>query len=195
MFGTANSGLVYQQPLVVVEGLTQGTHTLKITSNGVGSTPNLDVDMITFESDLQADGLGPLIASIIQDTDSRFQYSSSWNTSPTNVSLFSNGTGHATTTSQSSVTLSFTGAAVSIFGSVGPNNGQYQAQLDGVTYPVLNGTSWDTFTQVMLYHANDIGDIPHELVIINQPAANSAQTALAIDYAVCRDPHFVRKSW
>jgi len=72
---------------------------------------------------------------------------------------------------------------VSLYGSVGPNNSPYQVFLDGNTDPLgpFNGTSWDTFTQVMLYHANDIGDGPHELTISNAPSG--LQTTLAIDYA------------
>lgn len=45
----------------------------------------------------------------------------------------------------------------------------------------FSGTSWDTYTQVVLYHANDIGDGPHELTLYNVPSG--PQSTLAVDYA------------
>ncbi|EIW77926.1 hypothetical protein CONPUDRAFT_84210 [Coniophora puteana RWD-64-598 SS2] len=171
---------LFQQPLVSVEGLAQGLHTVNVTNQGSGNTSFLDIDMVTWQSDLDASG--SLSSDVIQDSDPRFQYDSFWNQTPLNVSLFSNASGHATTTAESAVTLSFTGLGVSLYGSVGPNNGMYQVQLDGGKPQAYNSTSWDTFTQVMLYHANDIGDGTHELVLTNTPQTTS-QNMLAIDYA------------
>ncbi|EIW77706.1 hypothetical protein CONPUDRAFT_156891 [Coniophora puteana RWD-64-598 SS2] len=187
--------LLFQQPLVQISGLQQGTHTVELTNLGTGNASYLDVDMITFQSDIGGDE--QLVSSVIQDWDSRFQYSSGWDTNPMNVSLFNNASGHVTTGNEH-VSLSFTGklyrvprdfrhsdwhigVAVSLYGSVGPNNGQYQVQLDGASPQLFNGTSWDTFTQVMLYQANDIGDSQHEITVYNAPEGD--QNTLAVDFA------------
>jgi len=102
--------LLYQQPLFSPSALlNQSTHTITLDNLGTGNTSDLDVDMVTFQSDINAGGSSQLVPSIIQDTDDRFQWTSVWDTNPTNVSLFNNGTGHTTTSSAASVTLSFTG--------------------------------------------------------------------------------------
>jgi len=98
-----------------------------------------------------------------------------------NVSLFNNASGHSTSGNNDHVTLSFTGVAVSLYGAVGPSKGQYSVVLDGADPHFYNGTSWYLYTQVMLFHANDIGEGPHELTIYNTPSG--AQNTLAIDYA------------
>lgn len=97
---------IFQQPLVE-STLPQGTHTVSLINLGTGTTNALDVDMVTFQSNIE--GTDQLVASIIQDTDDRFQWSSGWDTSPASVSLFSNGSGHATTSASATFNLSFTG--------------------------------------------------------------------------------------
>lgn len=71
---------------------------------------------------------------------------------------------------------------MSIFGTVGPNNGPYGIQLDGGIVNVYNATKQALTSQILLYQADSLESGIHTVKLINQPAI-SGQT-LDIDFAV-----------
>ncbi|KAG1866695.1 hypothetical protein F4604DRAFT_1682768 [Suillus subluteus] len=152
--GQSNNAL-FQQVLFNQSDLTQGLHTVSLTNTATGNL-YVDIDMVTWQTEFSGT---QLVTESVDDADPRFQYQEpAWNTSPTNVNLFNNGTGHSTSVSDASVTLTFTALE---------------------TY---NATAYLTFYEVMLYHADNLGAGQHQLTLVNLPETNG-QT-LNIDYAL-----------
>lgn len=72
------------------------------------------------------------------------------------------------------------GDAVSIFGTIGPNNSRYSVQLDGTTSRTFSARKQYFAAQVLLFQANNIGDSEHSLVLQN----HDQDEMLQIDYAL-----------
>jgi hypothetical protein len=176
--GQSNVNL-FQQVLFNQSGLTQGLHTVSITNTATGNL-YVDIDMVTWMTEFNG---SQLVTEMVDDADPRFQYQEpAWNANPTSVNLFNNGTGHSTSVSDASVTLTFTAESVSIFGTVGPDNSLYTVSLDSQQAIQYNATAYLTFYEVMLYHADNLGPGQHQLTLTNLPETNG-QT-LNIDYAL-----------
>ncbi|KAG2032465.1 hypothetical protein BDR03DRAFT_873930 [Suillus americanus] len=177
--GQSNANL-FQQVLFNQSGLTQGLHTVSITNTATGNL-YVDIDMVTWQTEFNGT---QLVTEAVDDADPRFQYQEpAWNTNPTSVNLFNNGTGHSTSVSGASVTLTFTVTeSVSVFGTVGPGNGLYTVSLDSQQATQYNATAYLTFYEVVLYHADNLGAGQHQLTFVNLPETNG-QT-LNIDYAL-----------
>ncbi|KAG1773462.1 hypothetical protein EDD22DRAFT_857776 [Suillus occidentalis] len=177
-----SSTKLFQQVLFNQSGLTQKLHTVSFTNTATEGL-YIDIDMVAWQTEFNET---QLVTETVDDTDPRFQYQElAWNTNPTNVNLFNNGTGHSTSVSDASVTLIFSVTnSVSIFGTVGPNNGLYTVSLDSQQATQYNATTYSslTFYEVMLYHADNLGSGQHQLTITNLPETNG-QT-LNIDYAL-----------
>ncbi|EIW85606.1 hypothetical protein CONPUDRAFT_80136 [Coniophora puteana RWD-64-598 SS2] len=173
----------FQQVLWSSTGLAQSQHSVSLTNTASGSL-YVDIDYVVVQSQVGSDDQ-QLVSTIIDDTDPRFSYpneGSQWSTGISNVGLYYNGTGHTTTASQAQATLSFTGDVISLYGTVGPSNGFFSVQLDGQTAQQYNATRQLDHTQVMLYHADNLGSGDHQLVLTNLPVSNAA-ASLNIDYA------------
>lgn len=176
--GQSNANL-FQQVLFNQSGLTQKLHTVSIMNTATGSL-YVDIDMVVWQTEFNGT---QLVTETVDDADPRFLYQEpAWNTNPTGVNLFNNGTGHSTSVSAASVTLTFTAESVSIFGTVGPGNGLYSVSLDSQPAISYNATTYLTFYEVMLYHADNLGPGQHQLTLVNLPETNG-QT-LNIDYAL-----------
>ena len=80
--------------------------------------------------------------------------------------------------------MSFQGESVSLYGAVGPAYGRYTVQLDGGGAQGFDARDVYTQTQVLLYHANNIGNGTHTLVLANSPTQDAPQSSILIDYAV-----------
>lgn len=176
--GLSNTNL-FQQVLFNQSGLTQKLHTVSLTNTATQSL-YVDIDMVAWQTEFNET---QLVTETVDDADPRFQYQQlAWNTNPANVNLFNNGTGHSTSVSDASVTFIFSADSVSIFGTTGPSNGLYTVSLDSQQAAQYNATTYLTFYEVMLYHADNLGPGQHQLTITNLPETNG-QT-LNIDYAL-----------
>ncbi|KIK13333.1 hypothetical protein PISMIDRAFT_688726 [Pisolithus microcarpus 441] len=122
-----------------------------------------------------------LITETIDDLDPRFQYQDLLWASPSDVNVYSNGTGHYTE-EQTSATLTFTGEMVTLFGKTGASNGPYTVQLDGGQTNVYNATANLSYYGITLFHADNLGSGQHQLTITNTPSINGQ--GLGIDYAM-----------
>ena len=74
------------------------------------------------------------------------------------------------------------GEAVTIFGTSGPSNGQYSAQMDSAQSMTYNASNaYPTNYGVVIYHADNLGAGSHQLVLTNLPG--SSGLSLGVDYA------------
>ncbi|KAI6160357.1 hypothetical protein EDD17DRAFT_833719 [Pisolithus thermaeus] len=111
-------------PIFNISGLNQGAHQLTLTNTGSGTTLYVGADLVSelqffctyytistvlqivWQSNVGNDD-DQLITETIDDPDPRFQYQGSLWSSPSDVTVYSNGTGHYTE-EQTSATLTFT---------------------------------------------------------------------------------------
>ncbi|KAF8441355.1 hypothetical protein L210DRAFT_3536956 [Boletus edulis BED1] len=181
--GSGNN--LFQQTLFSAN-VNQGMHTVSLMNTGGTSGFYVDIDMIVWQSNV-GNTDDQLVPELVPDVDPRFQYEQSiWETtsasSDLNLNLFNNGTGHITATSAATVSFTFTGEVVTLFGTSGPSNGPYSVQLDGgqaVQYNASN--AYPTNYGVTIYHADNLGSGAHQIVLTNLPATSGQY--LTVDYA------------
>ena len=80
-----------------------------------------------------------------------------------------------------SVTLSFTGDFVEIYGIAGPTTATYTVQVDGGLSSTYNGTKYAFHSQLLMYYADNLGAGEHTIKITNQPVTENQ--GLFINYA------------
>ncbi|KAK0467925.1 uncharacterized protein EV420DRAFT_435073 [Desarmillaria tabescens] len=176
---------IFNQPLFEASSLQNGPHTLVLTNTQTNSNFSyLDIDYVTWNVSLEDDILPPTIT--YQDYDPRFSYepSDAW-TAQTSVNGYQNQSGHRTTQANATVTLTFNGEEVRIFGLVGPNASPYVVTVDNSTVGTFNGTTRDMSSGVMLYETSNLGPGQHTLTLMNTP--NGTAQTLFIAYAVVTD--------
>ncbi|KAG8773556.1 hypothetical protein FRC12_002464 [Ceratobasidium sp. 428] len=178
-FATSSDGTdgVYQVPLFAREGLADGQHIVTLTNivNTPARRPFVDIDYITWTQKNDV-SFGSEITE-----DPGFQYStptSVW-TPQNGVDGFRSGTVHSTNTYGAAASLTFEGSEVFLYGSTGPNHGQYKIQLDNQLALELNGTAPVLHTQTLLYTTSDLAPGEHQLVITNL----GDNQALDVDFA------------
>ena len=88
----------------------------------------------------------------------------------------------ATTTAEASMTLTFSGDTVQIFGTVGPKDAPYSVQLDNGSLSTFNATKYKAYQQILLYYADNLGPGSHNVKITNKPALPGE--SLNINYAL-----------
>ncbi|KAJ7157847.1 hypothetical protein C8R43DRAFT_1105698 [Mycena crocata] len=168
-------------PLFVSDVLKQALHTVTLTNEVTNpNNPFLDLDFITWTTATTDNGQ----TKTVEDTADGFTYqpSTSWSTDLSTLLLsgFSGNNGHVTSTAGASVTISFSGDIITVFGPVGPKIASYTVKTDGSTGITFNGTKQAYNPQVALYAASGLGAGQHTVEIISQPAV--AGQLLAIDY-------------
>jgi uncharacterized protein DUF1565 len=115
------------------------------TASPVSASPTYTPTSIPPTPTLQAT-IQPLLATIYDDTNSSFVYSSGWN-EVTNGNAY-NGSYKQTSTKGSSTTLQFTGQSFSILYTAGPGLSHLNVYLDGVLVNSINeGSSTLLFQQ------------------------------------------------
>ncbi|KAF5393204.1 hypothetical protein D9757_000534 [Collybiopsis confluens] len=192
---------IFQTSLFSKTDLSQGLHTVVLENQG-GSGQFVDLDFITVHGNI---GLSNELLSVatVEDDDTSFVYSptNAWITNPDSLGFFSGSSGHATTTPGASFTYTFSvsddsdiasrldtylswfgnlGDGVSLYGPVGPAYSPFAVQLnsDSLSFTAQKGLN---ASQVMLYHADNLGPGPHTLKLLYQPSATGQ--VFAIDYA------------
>ncbi|KAK0453158.1 hypothetical protein EV421DRAFT_2014604 [Armillaria borealis] len=143
----------------------------------------LDVDYVKWNVSVGEDSPPPIT---YQGSDSRFSYepSDAWSTQE-NINGFQGQSANQTTQANASVTLTFNGEEVRIYGYVGPNASPYLVQVDNSTVGTLNGTKRDSFSGVILYETSNLGSGQHTVTLMNTPAGTAQ--SLSIAYAIVTD--------
>ncbi|KAG7445919.1 uncharacterized protein BT62DRAFT_142690 [Guyanagaster necrorhizus] len=185
LFDGHSPNSIYNQSLFEASSLQDGPHTPILTNTETSNDSNyLDVDYVIWTVSIGEDFAPP--TTTYQDGDPSFSYepSDAWSTQ-TNLLGFENQSGHQTTQANASVTLTFNGEEVQIYGSIGPSASPFLVKVDNGTVGTFNGTRSDLFTGVMLYETSDLGPGQHTVTLMNKP--NDMAQNLSIDYAVVTD--------
>jgi len=171
---------LFQVPLFQTN-LQQGTHNITLTNGG--NNTFVDIDFVTWSSNIGLDS-EKLTDFLVEDSDPAFNYkpSPAWSTNVVNIGSFMGGSGHSTSQKNAYVEYTFTGAAVALYGTVGPNNAPYSVQLDGGHMTNYSATKVDFVPQTLLYRADNLGSGSHSLLVQNQQTTPGQ--VLQIDYAI-----------
>ncbi|KAF8962461.1 hypothetical protein BDZ97DRAFT_1920528 [Flammula alnicola] len=165
----------FQTALFSTVALSNGYHTVRMMNLG---TALLDIDFITWQTPV---GLAneSLMAMTIQDSDPSFTYipASAWSASPSNIGMFSGGSGHVTSTAGAWVEYTFEGGPFSVV------NIFLSANLCDSGTPANYSANKQFYRpQMVLYQANDLGGGQHTIKLESQ-ASNNSGLVFAIDYA------------
>ncbi|KAI4527472.1 hypothetical protein K525DRAFT_186651 [Schizophyllum commune Loenen D] len=176
-----NSGEALFQQLLFSHGPLEldVPHTVHLQCDGSGDD-GCDAQ-ITFTTDLGDDDTSAQMT--LSDNHPNFSYTGPWTTTGAG-GRYEGGTAHQAVNGNSYVMLEFWGESVSLYGAVGPAYGRYTVQMDGGGAQVFDARDVYTQTQVLLYHANNIGNGTHELVLTNVPTQDAPQSSILIDYDV-----------
>uniref|UniRef100_A0A0W0GCL8 Transmembrane protein n=1 Tax=Moniliophthora roreri TaxID=221103 RepID=A0A0W0GCL8_MONRR len=203
----------YNVTLFTRDNLKQEHHTLVITNRVTDDRwTGLDIDSIEWTSKITVgndDDQDPWHRRF-QDTGEEFSWAPKgmWNTSPKNVEMFEDGTGHSTSYPGASVNFTFTGKttdvaltwsqaqpflmsgiAVSLYGTIGPSNSRsYTVQVDNETPQVYSAYRDIWAPRQMLFNADNLGPGSHSVVICNGKCSDLSsrqddQGLLELDFA------------
>jgi len=177
--GRSNDPGQFQVPLFSSPPLEQKLHVVTLTNQGSNF---VDIDFITFESSVGEDN-EQLIVNTVQDSDPAFVYTpaNSWGVNPPSLGTYSGSSGHGTATPGTSMTYTFEGDGVTLYGPVGPMGSPFSVSVDGG--PAVNHTANKQFYQsrVPLYMATNLGPGQHAVKVLYQPTQPGQ--IFAIDYA------------
>lgn len=153
-------------------GLTNGDHTAVLSSS---SSSPIDIDFVSIETDIGEPG-SSLAMSTIDDSDERFVYTPQSEWSVNNQDLFIDNTLHYTQSVGASASVTFSGDAVALYGTVSEDHADIHLTLDGesVTFGAgANGLASTLHTKVLLYYAVGLGSNQHNLTVTADPTTNS----------------------
>ncbi|KIK67485.1 hypothetical protein GYMLUDRAFT_1020713 [Collybiopsis luxurians FD-317 M1] len=179
--GQASDPGIFQTSLFSKTDLTQGLHTVVLENQG-SSGQFVDLDFITWHGNIGQSN-EQLSVATVEDDSSSFVYSpnNAWFTNPDNLGFFSGSSGHVTTTPGAFFTYTFSVRdGVSLYGPVGPAYSPFSVQLNSESLSFSAQKSMNA-SQVLLYHADNLGPGPHTLKLLFQPSSTGQM--FAIDYA------------
>jgi hypothetical protein len=171
----------WKAPLFVSEHLADDElHTLTITND---EWLTLDIDSITWTCDVGERNAtnSPLQNTTVDDGEGAFSWfpQGAWGMNPSNLTMFSQETGHSTSQVNASVNYTFIGDAVSIYGSAGPGHSSYSVWPPHRSAQEFDA-SRDTFSpQVLLYFGDGFGPGNHTVTLKNEGSG-----LFQVDYAV-----------
>ncbi|KAK0219964.1 hypothetical protein IW262DRAFT_1272473 [Armillaria fumosa] len=167
-----------QAVLFNITGLQQTQHTVTVTN----ANASIYIDYIcwwwTVGSGESEQELPP---EKNDDTDSKFFWhpADAWKNPPSNISQFYNGTGHSSSTFQAAASVNYSDA-VFIFGTSGPQHGNYTVWLDDISSWSFSAKRNTYETDATLFQANNLGNGVHTLSLVNGDGGG----LLEIDYAL-----------
>lgn len=157
-----------------ITGLKMGEHTVSLKADGSGP---IDLDSVIFETSVGSAGES-VATTTIDDTDTNFKYgpsASDW--ARDNSTLFFDNSLHFSQIQGAEASLSFSGDAVAVYGTVSPSHANYTITLDGHTSQQFNAASSvrELHSQTLLYFAQNLGAADHNLVITGNPGQNTGK--------------------
>ncbi|KAJ4483177.1 hypothetical protein J3R30DRAFT_3697952 [Lentinula aciculospora] len=162
----------FQQILGTASGMSNGKHTVVITSS---STSPIDIDYVDIQTQTGKPG-SQLTKSTVDDSDSSFIYSPASEWSINDKDYFINDTLHYTSSAGASASVTFSGEAVALYGTVSQDHADIQLSLDGqnVTFGAgANGFASTLHSQILLYYAQGLGSNQHSLTVSADPLSGT----------------------
>ncbi len=161
-------------PVITVNGLTEGNHTLTIEVTGLRNPEAVSNIILVDAFDMP----GPAV-SHLQNTDPDISYTAGW--APDNSTIAFSG-GHATVseTPGAQATLTFNGTSVSWRGYRGPDSGIARVYLDGVLAGEVDTYSSTHRVQDAVFTAAGLADASHTLTVEATGLNNSASTGALV---------------
>ncbi|KAF9070098.1 hypothetical protein BDP27DRAFT_1447191 [Rhodocollybia butyracea] len=188
---------IFQQVLGSAYELSNGQHTAILTSS---SDLTIDIDAVYIQTEIGESGSvvlsihdilkylsvpysSQLSRSMIDDSNSSFVYSSGWDVNEKDY--FLNNTLHYTSTAGANASISFSGDAFALYGTVSEDHANVSLSIDGKSVNVLAGapTVSTLHTEVLLYYAQGLGSNQHTLTVSADPHS-SATPFIDIDALV-----------
>lgn len=178
--GTVKGGPLFKRKLGEVNGLSNGPHTLVITSNGAG----LDIDSIVFTTSVGELGVR-VPQTLVDDSDPNIVYGpspSAWQRTSDSPSRHFGGTVSASSDPNASASLNFMGEVVAIYGTTNANHADVEVTLDGQRTIVKGGSEGfarSEHTKNLMFYAQGLdASKPHNLLIKSQPQGDATSVAL-----------------
>ncbi|KAF8070671.1 hypothetical protein FPV67DRAFT_1035931 [Lyophyllum atratum] len=153
------------QLLGSASSLIDGPHTAVLTNTG--GVP-IDIDWVNVQTQASS-STAKMTTKTYDDTDPSIQYlpsTSAWNQNQNEG--FMNGTLHFTSTPGASASISFSGDAVAVYGTMAPDHADVRITVDGrsnLFSAGAGGFASSLHPQVLLYYANNLGSQPHVLTM------------------------------
>ncbi|KAJ7660207.1 hypothetical protein DFH06DRAFT_1043946 [Mycena polygramma] len=177
----------FQIDLFNQANISSGPHTLNISNLTPDdpSKPNMNLDHITWTTSVNS-----LTDLKIQDDNLLFSYdpSTSWRTdlAAENLVGFDAGTGHFTSQTGATASLTFVGDRVAVYGAIGTQGSLYTAQLDDAAVTTFSGEgkllNSSYLAGQMIFYANNLPAGHHTLRMAAVPT--SGLQLLSVDYAI-----------
>ncbi|KAF9010699.1 hypothetical protein BDQ17DRAFT_1387891 [Cyathus striatus] len=119
----------------------------------------------------------PSFTTIIEDTAPIIEYSTNWTAGTSEddryTDKYSQSSYMVTSTDGASLSFSFYGNAIRLYGSKRPNHGNYRVELDGYVYPESSGDASDPGNfQVSLFSASALEDGEHTIILTNRGSSD-----------------------
>ncbi|WWC71974.1 uncharacterized protein I206_105933 [Kwoniella pini CBS 10737] len=137
-----------------------------------------DVDHIITSQPISDD----IYTTLINDTSPYVTYDQGWKATGVDGSHNFDSTRHVSTIPSSTLTMSFNGSSVQIFGTIDSDHGNYSISLDGIVDGMYSATNWQQLHDVSLFIASGLNDGPHVLELTNLGKSNI--TTIDFGYAV-----------
>ncbi|TFK54509.1 hypothetical protein OE88DRAFT_1733160 [Heliocybe sulcata] len=167
--GDANAQTpTFRQALAGASNLPMGTHTAVVTNTGSGT--GLDIDNIIFETEIGSSGQ-TVSNQTIDDAAPQITYSDTDWSANTGETYIDN-TLHFTQNGGATASITFSGEAVAIYGTVSPDHSDFSVAIDGNTATSSaggGGMARVLHAQTLLYFANGLGPGEHNLVLTADP--------------------------
>ncbi|TFK20940.1 hypothetical protein FA15DRAFT_101863 [Coprinopsis marcescibilis] len=166
--GSGNAGSsandVFQSDLTTTS-VRPVTNSRNIIVLQAGSDTGVDIDAISWKFPVGNDD-EPLIVNTYQENHPAFSYSSdsAWRATPVSTNTFSGGSARNSSEAGSSFTFNFEGAAVSLYGPVGPGCARYIVVADSES-PEEFVCQRTFYRNNMLYHRAGFGPGKHSLTV------------------------------
>ncbi len=172
-------------PILTIDDLSNGKHTLTITVTGQQDSQASGNMIVVDAFDIQP---GTTV-SHWQDTNPELQYSAGWTKS--SIALPFSGTGvsnqpelpvsaHETATAGQTVTVPFRGTAIGWIGFRGPDAGIATAAVDGGAPTTIDLYAPTATYQPIVFTANGLADANHTLTITATGQKNAASTGMRV---------------
>ncbi|KAJ3923914.1 hypothetical protein F5877DRAFT_1681, partial [Lentinula edodes] len=160
---------VFQQVLGTVSGLSNEKHTAVVTSSSASS---IDIDYVNVQTQIGETG-SQLTKSTVDDSDPSFIYTPASEWSVNDQNYFMNDTLHYTSSAGASASVTFSGEAVALYGTVSQDHADIQLSLDGQNVTFGAGANGFASTLHSQYYAQGLGSNQHSLVVAADPQSGT----------------------